>query len=142
VMSDWEMTPEMELAALEGWSTNRAVPITERLQAAHQVINELRAEVERLKSANDDLNALFELQYTRMTEASALWRAEAPEERRNVMPDLGALLTWLMERDPNVDRCPSCEHSLARFHHENGCWFACSLGRLESNVVCSCSWSP
>jgi hypothetical protein len=97
-MSDWEMTPEMELAALEGWSTNRAVPIAERLQAAHQVINELRAEVERLKSANDDLNALFELQYTRMTEASALWRAESPEERHNVMPDLGALLTWLMEK--------------------------------------------
>lgn len=59
---------------------------------------EQQGEINRLKAENADLNALFTMQYTRMTEATALWQAEAPEERKGVLPDLGALLTWLMER--------------------------------------------
>lgn len=55
-------------------------------------------EITRLRAELAEMNALFELQYTRMSEATALWQAEAPVERRGVMPDLGALLAWLMER--------------------------------------------
>jgi len=43
-----------------------------------------------------DLRALFALQQTRMREATARWRAEDPEARALVWPDLGALLEWLM----------------------------------------------
>lgn len=43
-----------------------------------------------------DLRALFDLQQTRMDEAIARWRAEDPTNREYVLPDLGALLTWLM----------------------------------------------
>lgn len=46
----------------------------------------------------DELEALFRLQETRMSEAVAAWRAEDPENRQLVMPDLGALLEWLMIR--------------------------------------------
>ncbi len=42
------------------------------------------------------MRALFDLQWRRMTEATARWRAEDPDARAQVMPDLGALLQWLM----------------------------------------------
>jgi hypothetical protein len=45
-----EMPPSMELAALEGWASNPGVQIRDRLQAAMQVIDGLRAEVNRLHS--------------------------------------------------------------------------------------------
>lgn len=44
-----------------------------------------------------DLRRLFEMQWERMTEATARWRAEDPEARALTMPDLGALLRWLMD---------------------------------------------
>lgn len=44
-----------------------------------------------------DLRALFQLQWTRSREADARWRAEDPEARANVWPDLGVLLKWLMD---------------------------------------------
>lgn len=44
-----------------------------------------------------DLQRLFELQQTRMGEATARWRAQDPAARARVMPDLGALLQWLMD---------------------------------------------
>lgn len=48
----------------------------------------------------DELQRLFDMQQARMVAANALWRAEKPDERANVMPDLGELLAWLMsERD-------------------------------------------
>jgi hypothetical protein len=43
-----------------------------------------------------EMNALFELQWTRSREADARWRAEDPVARELVQPDLGVLLTWLM----------------------------------------------
>lgn len=45
-----------------------------------------------------ELRAIFDLGYRRSEEATALWRAEDPEARAGVHPDLGALLTWLMDR--------------------------------------------
>ena len=58
----------------------------------------LLAEVRTLRSQLKDYDALFTLQFTRMTEATALWRAEDPEARKMIMPDLGELLKWLMDR--------------------------------------------
>lgn len=44
-----------------------------------------------------ELRALFDLQQRRMREATARWRAEDPEARTLVLPDLGDLLKWLMD---------------------------------------------
>jgi hypothetical protein len=44
-----------------------------------------------------DLRALFAMQWDRMAEATARWRAEDPEARALIMPDLGDLLQWLMD---------------------------------------------
>lgn len=43
------------------------------------------------------LRELEELQWTRMGEATARWRAEDPQARASIMPDLGELLKWLMD---------------------------------------------
>jgi hypothetical protein len=56
----------------------------------------MSADVERLERENADLRALFEMQWRRMGEATDRWRAEDPEARALVMPDLGDLLQWLM----------------------------------------------
>lgn len=53
-------------------------------------------ERERLVRENADLHALFDMQWERMGEATARWRAEDPDTRAWIMPDLGALLEWLM----------------------------------------------
>lgn len=45
-----------------------------------------------------ELRQVFDMQWKRMGEATALWRAEDPEARALVMPDLGDLLKWLMDR--------------------------------------------
>jgi chromosome condensin MukBEF ATPase and DNA-binding subunit MukB len=79
-MSDWR-----DAYADQNWR------MAQKMLAQQEEINNLKAELA-------DYRALFDLQFTRMQEASALWRAETPEERYNVMPDLGELLTWLMKR--------------------------------------------
>lgn len=54
-------------------------------------------EVKRLRLENEDLERLFEIQRTRMDKATALWREGHPE-RAVILPDLGSLLDWLIER--------------------------------------------
>lgn len=44
-----------------------------------------------------ELRAQLQLQWKRTTEATARWRAEDPQARALVIPDLGALLQWLMD---------------------------------------------
>lgn len=56
----------------------------------------LRTAVPEDDSELAELNALFDLQQTRMTEAIKLWRAGTG--RHEVSPDLGDLLAWLMAR--------------------------------------------
>lgn len=56
------------------------------------------AEVEDLRKKVADYEQLIELQFQRCEEATALWRAQEPEVRKNLMPDLGTLLTWLMHQ--------------------------------------------
>lgn len=47
-----ELTPDQQLAALEGWAANPAASVAERLAAALQVIEGLRArEDERVRTA-------------------------------------------------------------------------------------------
>lgn len=45
-----------------------------------------------------DLRALLDLQWTRMGQATELWRRENPAARARLFPDLGELLDWLMKR--------------------------------------------
>lgn len=52
--------------------------------------------VDELKQDNDELNALFELQHKRTREADALWQAATGNS--HIMPDLGTLIGWLLER--------------------------------------------
>lgn len=56
-----------------------------------------RANVEAIRE-RDELRALFDAQWARSREADEMWRAEKPEERALVWPDLGVLLAWLMDR--------------------------------------------
>lgn len=64
----------------------------------------------------DELRALFALQHTRDAEAVALWRAESPEERELLHPDLGRLLEWLMARGERREdaavKCVRCEQPI------------------------------
>lgn len=68
-------------------------------QSAQGLFARIEAEVQRLRADRDDLQKLFELQYDRMTQAVEIWRAEAPEERAQVLlPDFGDLMAWLLRR--------------------------------------------
>lgn len=57
---------------------------------AGRIVTELREEVEGLQ-------ALFDLQQTRMERATAAWREATGQH--DVLPDLGRLLDWLLEKD-------------------------------------------
>jgi len=68
------------------------------------LLTEARAQrdqqIQLLKDATveiDDMNSLFDLQWKRTQEATELWRAAHPGNDL-VLPDLGVLITWLMER--------------------------------------------
>jgi hypothetical protein len=58
-----------------------------------------------------ELRSLFALQWERMREATERWRAEDPEGRALIMPDLGALLRWLMD---DADRARGVTGSSSR----------------------------
>lgn len=47
-----------------------------------------------LKQENDEITQLFDLQHTRMTEATKYWQKKTG--KKNTMPDLGNLLTFLL----------------------------------------------
>lgn len=71
---------------------------------AGQAMEILQPELDRLRDQLTGYEQLFELQWRRSVEADALWRAEDPEARANVSPDLGALLTWLMARAATAEQ--------------------------------------
>lgn len=54
--------------------------------------------VEQLRVENIELNELFDLQHKRTTEAVEAWRAADPDNRKGILPDLGALLEWLLDQ--------------------------------------------
>lgn len=61
-----------------------------------------------------DLRALFDLQQTRMAEATTAWQAENPAERENVLPYLGDLLAWLMQRAERAEDGRDVERTALR----------------------------
>lgn len=66
-------------------------------------IDGLTAALGQAQAEVEDYRALLALQWTRMVEATELWRQEDPVARALVMPDLGELLAWLMAR---IDKRP------------------------------------
>jgi len=42
------------------------------------------------------LEMLFDLQHSRVTEATKLW--QAAHDKPDILPDLGTLVEWLMQR--------------------------------------------
>lgn len=65
-----------------------------------EIIQELKnvKEIQKHLDYILEVEQLFEFQRFRIGEATRLWRAEDVESRRNVLPDLGSLVTWLIER--------------------------------------------
>jgi hypothetical protein len=45
---------------------------------------------------NQELEMLFDLQHSRVTEATKLW--QAAHDNTTTLPDLGRLVEWLMQR--------------------------------------------
>lgn len=78
---------------------------------------DLVGEIERLRAENAEYRAIFDLGYTRCREAEARWRAEDPEARALVMPDLGRLVEWLMAE---VDRARAVLDGVAWLELDNG----------------------
>lgn len=80
----------------------RGVVFHHELSEDHRAGDDWYATIAKhLKSAlaeSSELRALFDLQHTRMVEATRRWREESPEERALISPDLGELLAWLLDR--------------------------------------------
>lgn len=110
-------TPDLARVAVAAMSRDAGTRLIE-LQAER---GELALALERALAEVADLRALFDLQWTRMGEATDRWRAEDPEARALVMPDLGALLQWLIaERDAQRERADKLAQTVAAFpdaHH-------------------------
>lgn len=69
------------------------------------------------------MRALFDMQWQRMREATDRWRAEDPEARALIMPDLGDLLQWLMAKLDSVTaqrNVPPAELVAAALHYAEG----------------------
>lgn len=58
----------------------------------------LAARAEAAAAEAAELRALFDLQWTRVREATAAWQAEDPAARDLTWPDLARLVEWLMDR--------------------------------------------
>lgn len=85
----------------------------EKILDLDQRLRQTARERDDARREADDYQRLFDLQYTRTTEAEKRWRAQDPTTRSHIAPDLGALLDWLMtqadkagrERDSLARRC-------------------------------------
>lgn len=82
---------------------------------------------EAMREELAELHGLFDLQQKRMAEATARWRAEDPIPRAVTLPDLGALLTWLME---DADRARGA--TVTDFHDA-----VCTGPGVPSGFTCS-----
>lgn len=82
-------------------SRKRIARLEHDLDEARTAVGDWETECDRLKAELADLRALFDVQQTRMEEVTERWRAESPGDRAGVLPDLGALLAWLMAQADN-----------------------------------------
>ena len=57
-------------------------------------IETLKKELEKCRAENNELNALFDMQHTRIQKAQHLWQKATG--KKETFPDLGELLEWLM----------------------------------------------
>lgn len=63
--------------------------------AEAQLRREWQIRAEKTEADNAELRALFDLQRTRMTEATTAWQKAHPD-KAHILPDLGRLLEWLL----------------------------------------------
>lgn len=61
-------------------------------------VGPLLIELAEAAEERDELQALFDKQYERMMEAIRIWQAEDPANRNLTWPDLGAMITWFLEK--------------------------------------------
>ncbi len=90
--------------------------------AITNLCRELETELAEAKTELAELESLFELQHKRSLEAMKLWQDAHNEP--DVWPDLGKLLTWLLERGQGCFSCkygPMCSKKPAVC---SGCSFA------------------
>jgi hypothetical protein len=83
----------------QDWAAGHKTTAAEQRRHLGQAWAELdtvRGERDQLEREVTELRALFDLQFTRMGDATARWRAKDPDTRALVLPDLGNLLQWLM----------------------------------------------
>lgn len=105
------MTREQTAAALASilMRVAQGEPVLIRTQPVEPELQKLRRELV-------DYKRLFDMQWRRMGEATERWRAEDPENRGHIMPDLGDLLAWLMAQ---IDKAravadPICREAVQR----------------------------
>ncbi len=66
---------------------------------------ELKSAMNQLKECqkeNKEIQALFDLQHTRMKEATRLWQDATG--KHDILPDLGDLLTWLLDEIDRLEK--------------------------------------
>lgn len=98
---------QADVARLEG--------VLAEVRRAEAAILGDRGEWERLIAERDELQALFDLQWTCMQTAAERWRQESPIERVSTLPDLGTLLAWLMaDRDHWFDQHTALDDEVGR----------------------------
>lgn len=72
---------------------------------------DMRKQLSAAESLSTEYQVLFDLQQTRLGKATAAWRAESPADRAHVIPDLGRLLDWLLDREPTpIKGSPAVRH--------------------------------
>lgn len=71
------------------------------LGAQRAYINGLECHLRQAKERGTELDNLFDIQQTRMGEATKLWQEATGETE--TLPDLGELLDWLMERGTDAE---------------------------------------
>jgi chromosome condensin MukBEF ATPase and DNA-binding subunit MukB len=79
----------------DAWNERNVAELAaELVDAVHAAGRDGQGDVDQLRAEVADYRRLFDIQQTRMERATARW--QAAHQRANVMPDLAALLDWLM----------------------------------------------
>jgi hypothetical protein len=98
---DERATIEPDLGTVLQWLMDghaELAEVTAELMDGRAELAAVTADLSRTEETLAQYQQLFALQWNRVQEATKLWRAEDPEKRANITPDLGTLVGWLMER--------------------------------------------
>jgi hypothetical protein len=85
---------------LEGEGTVAADGLTVATMEIRSVAVRVPRHISSVREENTELNALFDRQHERVMDATRLWREETGQHE--VLPDLGDLVKWLMDRYAEV----------------------------------------